>query len=580
MTLHRVSNHRLLLLATMGLTCLVGVVFHPLVGFEFVDLDVRRQVIDNPHIQGLTWENVWHILTSRCVTSYYPVRTLTLALDYQIWGMNPSGFKLTNALLHLVNVLLVFCLALRVLRRRTSNRRVAGELWEVGSSALAAALFAVHPVVVEPVAWVAGREELLMTLGVLACIHLHLTARRLADEDARPRAALLCYAGAAMCCAAACLSSAMAVIVPMLVVAWEALTVDKVTLRRLLRVTGTLWVISLVTVFIKVLGTDSRVLTAEAESVLAMRAMRVVQLYWQNLRTLVWPEDLAVFHQNHPPTSFLDHEVMLGIVAVAISLVILWGLRRRWFVLFGLLWFVIALLPSSQIVTHHVVRADRFLYLPLVGLALALAGGAGSLGYLSTGRRAKAAVIAAGVVIVLALGTRSAVHLRTWKDAVSMWENCLRWYPTCGVAHVGLADNLARRGDCRRALEHYETAMAIYPDSAQILNKMAQFLIEFEDPRYRDYDRALRLATRACESDLEYFPTLVLTHSRYAGWLVEAGEFQSAIEHYQTAIDLHPRCMPALLGLASLLSTCSDEELRNPREAARLAEWARRLQDD
>ena len=102
-------------LAVATLAALVIVVFHPIVGFEFVNLDVGQQVVDNSHIRGLNWDNLTHILTSRCTTSYYPVRSLTFALDYQLWGLNPSGFKLTNGLLHFTNVLLVFWLMLRLL---------------------------------------------------------------------------------------------------------------------------------------------------------------------------------------------------------------------------------------------------------------------------------------------------------------------------------------------------------------------------------------------------------------------------------------------------------------------------------
>ena len=92
---------RAVLLAAIALACLIVAVFFPVVGFEFVDYDVPTQVINNPYIRGLTSENLRHIFTSPCVTSYYPVRTLSYALDYQLWGLNAGGFKLTNGLIPL-----------------------------------------------------------------------------------------------------------------------------------------------------------------------------------------------------------------------------------------------------------------------------------------------------------------------------------------------------------------------------------------------------------------------------------------------------------------------------------------------
>lgn len=146
-------------LAAIGLAALVCGIFWPITRFEFVDFDTNAHVVNNPHVRGLTLENVAYILTSRCVTSYYPVRTLTYALDYQIWGMNAGGFKLTNGVLHLGNVLLLFWLLLRLLRQPAGPVGSQSTHFEVLAAGVSAALFAVHPVVVEPLAWVPGAKN-------------------------------------------------------------------------------------------------------------------------------------------------------------------------------------------------------------------------------------------------------------------------------------------------------------------------------------------------------------------------------------------------------------------------------------
>ena len=123
------------MLGVAALVYLECVVFYPLLlhNFEFVGGDVRSQVINYPHVHGLSAENVKHIFTSRCVTSYYPVRALTFAIDYQRWGLNPRGYKLTNGLIHLANVLLVFWLILRLFRRESAADRPAGTWWSCRS---------------------------------------------------------------------------------------------------------------------------------------------------------------------------------------------------------------------------------------------------------------------------------------------------------------------------------------------------------------------------------------------------------------------------------------------------------------
>ena len=227
------STHRPKLFALCALAYLVCVVFFPVVTFEFIESDVSNHVVHNPYIRGLTAENLWHIFTSRCLTSYYPVRTLTYAADYQVWGLDPTGFKLTNGLIHLAIVLLALWLVLRLFDHPISMVRSPGRYWDLAVATFSAGIFAVHPVVVEPVTWVAGREELLMTLGALGCIHFHLTARRLSDEGGKPRRATACWVAAAVCCAAACLSNAVAAVIPLLIVACDLLTLIEATLSSI-----------------------------------------------------------------------------------------------------------------------------------------------------------------------------------------------------------------------------------------------------------------------------------------------------------------------------------------------------------
>ena len=576
------------LLAIVALTYAVCAVFYPIVGFEFVDLDVDEQLIGNPNTRGLTGENLQRIVTGQgpegITTSYYPVRTLTYAINYELWGLNPFGFKLTNGLIHLANVLLVFWLVLRLFRRTGVAEGLSRQVRDVMVATLSAGAFAVHPVVVEPVVWVAGREELLMTLGALGCLHFHITARRLSEQHGKTRQIVACYACAAVSCAAACLSNAVAAVIPLLIVAWDILTLTPPKLRRIVCATAALWLIGGATIYLKTLSSAKDVVAEEAAAFSAVieqlgdvsdpvaeereavsaaierivdadvprfpgpelcsveQVLLVLQVYWVNLKTLVWPAQLALVYPNLSPRSFGDLQVILGSVAVGLTCLGLWLVRRKRFVLFGLLWFGLALGPTSQVMPHHIHRADRFLYLPLVGLALAMAMGLRPFAMAPRGREAVAKVFAAGVLGLLVLGVLSARQVQTWRDGLSVWENCVRVSPDSALAHRGLAENLAMRGHMNHANEHIALATRLDPSGVEKLNSLARELATPDGQGSRNCELAIELAELACTftawEDARYLQTLAVAHRSLADILAGRGEFGSAADNYKKALDV------------------------------------------
>ena len=568
------------LLAGIGLVCLASAVFFPILGFEFVDYDVSETVVNNPHIRGLGGENLRHIFTTWSLTSYYPIRTLTYAIDYQIWGSNPGGFKLTNVLIHLTNVLLVFWLVLRLLRHPAAPGNAPPAWWDVCLGAFSAGVFAVHPVVVEPVTWVAGREELLMTLGTLGCFHFHMTARRMGQAGGRRRWLLVCRAGAIFCCAMACLSNAVAAVIPLLITSWDVLTLGRPKRWKILRGTALLWVIGAATVAVKILGPDAAT-ASEVGAFSLERLMAVLNVYWLNVKAIFWPTKLALSRSPITPDRFLEVDVILGGIAVGLTCLLLGKLRRRKLLLFGLVWVGIGLAPSSQIIVHHIHRADRFLYLPLVGLVIAVAVGLRPLAGWLKRRGAVTGVVSAGVLGLFLLGLLSARQVQTWRDSLSVWENCVKVDPDNAFAHMVLARNLAKRGQFRRAEQHHETARRLDYDNEEAMRTAALRAAAGEGKDLDDYALAVRLATRACEltdwKGSKYLNAFVVAHSSYAKALVTHGKIRGAVESYEKALQVSPNYRPALFQLAVVLATCREEELRNPVEAIRLAERGCRL---
>jgi tetratricopeptide (TPR) repeat protein len=557
-------------LVGIALLCLVIITFFPVPSFEFVGYDVRAQVIDNPALREVTVENVVQICTSPCLTSYYPVRTLTYMVDYQIWGPMAGGFKATNCLIHFTNVLLLFWLALRLLGYPSDTQERGGAWPEVAAAGLSAGVFAVHPVVVEPVVWVAGREELLMTLGALGAIHLHITARLFGEVNAKKRLAIGCHVGAALCCAAACLSNAVGAVIPALITGWDLVYLRRPKLWKILRGTAVLWIIGVATVIVKVAGgaTD---LASQPDLLSADRLMLVANVYWLNLGTLVWPARLGFDYPLVTPASFWDAEVLLGVIAVGLTLAAIWLLRQREGALFGLLWFVLALVPSSQVMGHHIHRADRFLYLPLVGLALAVSVGWMSLRSPSRRRFAHVGALAFGLLVLILLETRATRQVWTWQNEITACENSLQLKPGDPVAHCALADRLVVHGRYRRAAETYREAMSLHPEDARIQSNYAWLLASCEDEELLDRKLAIGLATQACQ--LSHWKSPEFLHTLAQVYFLAAEEAAGQGESDQ-ADELRKKGVDETLRMALLLQSGPKSRLRDPNEALLLAERA------
>ena len=599
-----------------------------MLGYEFDDFDTNEHVVDNPHIRGLTGENIVHILTTRCITSYYPVRTLSYALDYQLWGLNAGGYRVTNGLVHLTNVLLVYWLILRLYRHPQFPRPSAADWRGLLAATASAALFAVHPVVVEPVAWVPGREELLMTLGALGCLHFHMTARRLYGVPRTGGAQVMLHSSAAVCCAAGCLSNAVGVVIPLLATAWDVLlnsgfsarcaydssetmslaggrktfaessdltrsrgaaegsltATDPWTVTRIgqlirevawmLAGTAPLWLIGLATLLIKGRDTPAASL-ASLPAVFSFDWLSLVlAAYWLNIKTLFWPRQLGILYEWILAGGVPPSQLVLGGLSIGLTLLLVWRLRRQRVLAFGLLWFGIALAPTAQVIPHHIARADRFLYLPLVGLSILLAGSLRQLQ--GTG---KPALWRGAVAIVLTslglLGALSMRQLPTWRNSFTVWENCLRVSPDNPMAHRCFADLLARRGQFGKAIPHYFMALRVEPDGIETLNNFALRLGAGEDETLRDYPMAIKFAERGCRltdwKDPKLRHTLALAYTNYAVSFSRRGDFARAIENFQRASEAEPGFDVPIYNLALLLLSCPKEDLRQPQQGAELA---------
>ena len=525
------ARKRLLGLLLIVVTLLV---YMPVFQYPFVSYDDYIYVTDPPQVrEGLNWENFKWAMTNLQAGFWHPLTWLSHLLDGELFELNPAGHHLTNVLLHLTSVAVLFW----VLEAMT------GALW---CSAFAAALFALHPLNVESVAWVAERKNVLSTLFWVLTMGAYLGYVR---KPVWKR-----YWGLMGVFVLGLMAKPMLVTLPcvfLLLDYWPLARFGKDRAQFRERVPRL--VVEKLPFFIPV-GIIS-LLTIKAESVvgalptvedlpMAPRIFNAVVAYALYLKKMVWPLDLAVLYP-HPGTSVeLWAVVSATVLLVSISLLV-WRFRRQApYLVVGWLWYLGALVPVSGLVQvgGHAM-ADRYAYVPLIGIFIMLAWGAAQAASRLKLRREWLAAAALGSLVPLWMVTY--VQVGYWRDSASLFEHALAVTEENAVAHYNLATALAEKEEWEMAIPHLHRALEILPSYASARINLGSILARQDkmDDAMRQFEMAIEANP---ESDLGYH-NLGLA-------LLEAGRVDEGIDHLSRALKINPDYASAHLhlGLAAL----------------------------
>jgi Flp pilus assembly protein TadD len=528
-----------LLLALLTVAALGGVV-----GNGFVDYDddlyvsANRELARGPGLDGLRWA-----FTTTRGGNWHPLTWVSHLVDVRLFGLRPAGHHAVNLAIHVVNVWLLFALL----------HRLAGALWP---AALAAALFAVHPLHVESVAWVAERKDVLSTLFALAAALAYLRGVR------RPGASAAgASAAAAALFALALLAKPMPVTLPLLLLALDWWPLGRWTplpgvpapaaaaFARLLP-PARLWrekapllalaaASSVVTLIVQERGGAMQV---SAGVPLAARAANAAVAYAVYLRKALWPADLAVFYPfpwgGLPPFTVAAAAVVLAAAAVAA----LRSARRRPWIAVGAAWYVGTLVPVIGLVqVGEQALADRYTYLPLVGPFVAAAWWLAAVA--ARGRRATVAAAAAALAVLGVLGALSARQVRVWHDSVALFSHAVAVTRDNYVAHNNLGTTLLEHGRAAEAIPHFEEVVRTFGWSPRGHQNLGRALVAVGRPA-----EAVPHLLRAIEID----PADPLPRRNLGVALAAAGRQGEAIAAWREAVRLDPRDAAALdlLGVA------------------------------
>jgi len=463
-------------------------VYSQLAGHGFVTLDDSRYVTENSRVlSGLSPDNIAWAFQTMEAEFWHPLTWLSYMLDTDIYGPGPGGYLLTNLLLHLLNCVLIF----------TCFRRCPGRAWEAW---LIAAVFALHPLHVEPVAWVSGRKEILCACFWLSAI---LAYYEYASSPGWRR-----YFPVAIFFALGMMAKPMIVTLPFVLLLLDYWPLcrdggpDPAALGRKSRFRR--W-LSLVTEKIPLFGISAVgiavTLIAQQRGdglvstdvlPLSSRMIQVVTAYAVYLKKSIWPGFLTPLY---PPPAVITNGVLTAsvLVLLAVTAIVCWRARHQRYLFVGWFWFLGTLVPVIGMVkVGDFFIADRYMYMPLAGILIMMAFGIKALIDRLPHRLPWLIVTPVLIAGVYAPATRSQVQ--TWKDSETLYTHALLAVRDNFLAHHALGHVLASRQDRTGAIEHFSKATAIRPDKAVLWVALGRALA-FDD-QWQKAEEAFARAAR------------------------------------------------------------------------------------
>lgn len=559
------------LFGSLGLALLVLGAFAPVLSNGFVSFDDGTYVTANPHVQaGLTWPSIKWAFETSTASNWHPLTWLSHMLDCQFFGMRAWGHHLTSVFLHALNTILVFLVF----------KKITGAAWR---SWFVAALFGLHPLRVESVAWVAERKDVLSAFFFILTIwsysiyvrerkvpgQFNLSSSRAGQRPAPNRRVLGFYMLACLFFTLGLLSKQMLVTSPFILLlldiwplqrlpafeigtklnsnpaqpapnsaniqknSWQGLFLEKLPFFILAAI------FSLIVYLVQHRAGATGMI---GELPLSARAENAVVSYVRYLVKLFWPVNLAVFY---PHPGYWPAWVLLGSFAVlAVLTTMAWMLRRTSpYLLVGWLWYLGSLLPVIGLIqVGRQSIADRYTYLPMLGIAIALAWGITAL---ATKRQASNYILTGAAVATIGLCvTLTFRQVGFWKDSETLFRHAAEAVPDNYLAHGNLADCLQMQGRLDEAFSELNEALRLKPDDINTRNSYGSVLMQLG---------RVEEAVGQFQEAIRRWPGFAEAHSNLAFAYQRQGHLEQALAEFQAALKCNPNDFRLYVNLAGLL---------------------------
>jgi tetratricopeptide (TPR) repeat protein len=555
------SQKQTTFLLSLLLTVGVLVSYNPIIHNGFINFDDGGYITGNTHVKaGVTWPTVKWAFTTYEQANWHPLTWISHAFDCELFGLNPAGHHYVSVLLHAANGVLLFLLL----------QSATGFGWR---SLMVAALFALHPVNVESVAWAAERKNVLSMLFFLLALYAYGWYAR------RPN--LTRYAAVFGFFVLALLSKPQVITFPLLLCLWDywplcrvgavagaELPVELTAYRpgQRPRLPGS-WLL-LEKAPLLLLSFASALVTMKAQKAenalqnlsqysLLLRLETAVIAYVRYVEKALWPSKLVALYP-HPTVVYPAWQVGSALAAMALITGLVIHARDQRYLIVGWFWFLGSLIPMLGLVQVGVqAMADRYAYIPFVGLFLMLTWLAADL---AKARHVSASWLAIPAAIsLLALGTLSYRQVGYWHDTCSFWQRTLALTPNNYFAHDSLGTYLETQGETDEAAVHFRSALAIRPDDLPANLNLGT---------YEHSHGNLPAAIARYELVAQYAADLGVRSKAYANLgsvYRQMGDSTKAKPYFETAVQLDPADTLAIVGLGLIAEKNGD-----PAEAVRL----------
>jgi tetratricopeptide (TPR) repeat protein len=585
-------------------------VFSQTTRYGFVNFDDDLYVYNTPAIKaGLTVKGMSLAFVSQHARNWHPLTTISHMLDCQLYGLNAGGHHATNLILHIIAVFLLF----RVLLQTT------GALWR---SAIVAVLFAVHPLHVESVAWVSERKDVLSAVFFFLMVDAYVRYAR-GPSIAR-------YLLVAMLFIAGLMSKSMLVSAPMILLLLDYWPLGRMrgqgaeardrrleasrrwaVISRLLLEKIPLFVLSAGACVITFV-LQKRATGAIPPLPLLWRCENAITSYTIYIWKTLWPTRLAVFYP-HPNDTLTIWELIFAVafLMAVTAAAIIWR-RQHPYLLTGWFWYLTMLIPVIGIVqVGEQGHADRYTYLPSVGLFLAAVWFAADIATVRRSRLRLVVATAATTLLLALLAWTAFVQTSYWRNSDTLWNHALAVTSDNDVAHNNLGYLCADRGDLDKAVSHFENAARIRSGKTNPHYDVASGFVQMNladalarkgrsDEAMAHYEEAIRLqpydadayynrgnlffakgqveaAIADWEKTLLIQPNDADAHTCLGNALLRQGSLKGAVDQYEMAVALAPEDPHSRNNIAWILATSSDSSIRDGAKAVGFAEQAAAL---
>jgi protein O-mannosyl-transferase len=526
--------------------------YWPVRTYDFVKYDDYKYVTANRYIQsGITSKSIWWAFTSGYASNWHPVTWLSHMLDYEIFGLNPGAYHLVNLSFHIVNTLLLLIVFFRMTKA----------LW---ASAFIAAVFALHPLHVESVAWIAERKDVLSTFFWM------LTMLAYIKYVEKPNA--IRYIITLLLFALGLMAKPMLVSLPLVLLLLDYWPLERIKLNLKAErentenndSQSTLKKESALRLFIEkipffILTVLSSIVTFIAQQRSgAVQSIDVIDIKSRTgnaivsfvgyISKMVWPSRLAVLYPHPGDSLSLLKVIFCGLLLILCTIVVILLSRKHKYLVTGWFWYIITLIPVIGLVQVGIQSmADRYMYIPMTGLLIIIAWSVKD--FTASLKHHKRVLTASSVLILSAMFVKTSVQLQYWQNSYVLFEHTLDVTNNNYVMHNNFGAFLDEQGQIEQAIEQLQKSLAIKPNSAETRNNLANVLRDTGkvDEAINEYKKAIQLK-----------PNFSDAHYNLAIALSSQNKFDEAISEYREAIRLSPDNVDAISNLALELSQKGD----------------------